>query len=101
MTGHYKWLSKEGHIQWIGIDNSTHNTYIVVVRKYLWPNTIMSIQEDHVDSGVLRENEHAELYYIHISIDKLLTSLGYFKYESYDSLKFSNDYQRKLKIIND
>ena len=69
-------MEKSGNLEQIGIENSTHTTDIVSMCANMFPETIMSIQEEDYESGVLREDEWEEFGTIQISIDKLLTKIG-------------------------
>ena len=78
----------------IGIDNTAHARDIVAVRASLFPETIMSIQEEDAESGVPREDERADLDATQRSIDELLASLGGFEDEEDESWKFDDDSQK-------
>jgi len=94
MTGQYMESGKEGKLEAIGIGNAAHARDIVAVRASLFPETIMSIQEEDAESGVPREDERADLDATQRSIDELLASLGGFEDEEDESWKFDDDSQK-------
>ena len=62
MTGKYVELRKEVNIDLIVIYNIAHARDIVAVNKSMFPETIMSINEEEHELEVPREYEHANLY---------------------------------------
>ena len=62
------------YLIWIG--NTTHGRDTVAMHTYLLHESIMSIQEDYYESGVLREDKREDLDYTHWSIDNNIVSPG-------------------------